>query len=701
MRKITFENKLSSLDIKSKYVISSADINELKEIINSTADKILKKIELDKIKYRYIFIKLPKDIDRHYDIEIEASTDNWIDDISIIKLSSETSKFYVFSNGVFRNLENSYISYENSDKTIVINIQNLISNPGKMALRFRFRDLKNNLWTNYYSIDLNTNTKISAKNSNFIDEKFYTVADLKYKNHIANLINYGFDLSLILDSINYTFNEKSEIKLYSFIYNGKNIIDVTDDTLYLSDDTNNLNSSILELIKTKEDKKITINSSILYNGENLSNEINIFINPIVLSDIECSFSSINYVDEPCEISVLAKYSDQSFIDIKNDENFNLNIKNGNFSFNKETGILTPLNENSIDEITISYKDHDFDEEYVEKTYILKIKGKELVNIVGKIENQYLTSINNKTTYSVSAFYSDGLIEDITFNNNLEIIIFNNKEKDYNTLSLNKANAEITSNEVLFDDIKTIDFSFLDENTNQVIHTLNKIDLINSPTFSISGKIITSNGNNYNLIDFKSMMNSMEYIMTFKTDENMSDVKKIPILRIENLTYNDNYINFDPFEEFAPNEYYKMNIYLTEPPICNNLLVDIKSKSDINSTISFKNNKNATYKLEFYPISKIENAKFIKNCMITDIDKSFDENYVIGFKDIKFNLIERVGEKRNALELIEIYGIFESSNNYEFEKKFIYDEYHDIWIISDIPLKAEKLKSLKISIAYLD
>ena len=66
MKKITFENKITSLDINSKYVISSVDVNEIKTVVNSFSNSLTEQVRLDKEKFRYIFINLPKKIDKRY-----------------------------------------------------------------------------------------------------------------------------------------------------------------------------------------------------------------------------------------------------------------------------------------------------------------------------------------------------------------------------------------------------------------------------------------------------------------------------------------------------------------------------------------------------------------------------------------------------------------------------------------------------------
>lgn len=696
MRKITFENKITSLDINSKYVISSVDVNEIKTVVNSFSNSLTEQVRLDKEKFRYIFINLPKKIDKRHDVEIEVSEDNWLNDIRTIKLSNNSDKFYIFNNGEFKHLANDYISNVESGKILVINIESLINKPTQISCRFRFKNILDNGYTEYFSVDLNTEAKVNNKELSFIGYKFFTVTNLKYKDQIINLLNFNIDLDYILNSINYIFDEKTEISLSSFIYDGKNIFDVTNLTVYSTEDEEiQLSGSIINPFKTQTFKRFIINSSINYNNENLTNKCNISLNPIYLSEIEGSFSSINYVNQSYKLKFFAKYSNQTKIDIADDSNFALIIKNNNFTYDSETHILTPIKENSIDEITILYRDHDFVNEYLEKTYTLKIEGVKLYNIVGKIENEYLTTLNNKTNYSVSAFYSDDTVKDITNDENLEITIFNNKEREYNTLSIDKINSEISVNNIIYDDAKYISFSLFDEKSNKAIHTLNKINLINSSIFSISGIIITSNGNNALFTPFNSDLKSFEIIKMHKVDEDMSDYKKIPNLSY-NILLNEDKINCNLSEYTFKNKncYYKADIYLNSTVNDNLFLTSLTLPNEFN----FYKNKN--YKLNFSTISKMEGANFSKDVLI-EIDKNFDENYIIGFKNIKFPIIDSNNQNYNIIELIGLSGIFKTSTDYEFQKSFIYDEKHDIWLIDSVPLKTNKLKSLNMNFAYLN
>ena len=184
---------------------------------------------------------------------------------------------------------------------------------------------------------------------------------------------------------------------------------------------------------------------------------------------------------------------------------------------------------------------------------------------------------------------------------------------------------------------------------------------------------------------------------------MTDVKKLQNLTFDNLNSTNSISNiaFDPFEKYAPFGYFKVDLYLTDEPTCVNFLVNSKYLSSLNKSIIFDfPNINTKYKLIFSTVSKTPGDKFIKN-LILPLNKTFDENYIIAFKNVEFNLIEKNSILITFLELIKIEGIFESSNGYEFTKEFIYDEQHNFWLIKDVPLKAIILKSLKVSIAYLE
>lgn len=699
MKKIIFENKLASLDIDSKYIVSSINVNEIKSVVNSVSNTIFEQLELDKINYRYIFIKLPNNIDKKYDIEIETSIDNWKTDIHTLKLSTDFYDFLIFENGIFKNLQNNYISPSESGKIIVVNIENLIIKTGKTLCRFKFKNIANNVYTKYFSVDLNVNTKINENKLKFINNNFFTIADLKYKDHICKLLNIGIDLNYILNSINYTFYENTEIQLFSFIYNGESIIDVTSSTNYSSNNNEIIfnEHSFIQPIKTSIFKRYEINSIINYDEKYLNCKCNICLNPIYLCDIEASFDSINYLNKPYNVNFYAKYSNQTFLNIKDDPNFIILIKNNNFSYDKNTGILTPLVENSVDEITIKYTDHDFLSEYFEKTYILKIEGKKISNIIGKINNEYLTSIDNKINYTVSAFYNDNSVEDITYNENLEVTFFNNKIKSYNTLSLNKEDAEIEINKILYNDEKFISFSFFDDKSNKTFYSLNKISLIKSSNiFSAIGIMIVSNGVELFNISFETPMKDLEEIKIKTVNEDLSQYKKISDLTYNISFPNDEY-NYDLNKHYTYNNkncYYKADIYALNLPINNKLLI----KSVILPN-SFNFYKDENYQVEFKTVSTIPGAKFAKNVEI-EVNKNFDENYIIGFKSIKFPIINK-NKKYNIIELIGLSGIFESSTEYEFEKSFIYDEFHDIWLIDSVPLKANKLKKLIMNFSYLD
>ena len=235
----------------------------------------------------------------------------------------------------------------------------------------------------------------------------------------------------------------------------------------------------------------------------------------------------------------------------------------------------------------------------------------------------------------------------------------------------------------------------DEKSNKVIHTINKITLSNSSIYSFVGKMITSNGSNLFYIPVKSELKSFEEIKQKTTLEDLSNYKKISNL-IYDIELNNNNLEYDLNKLTYNNKncYYKANIYLSLP-INDKLL--LKSVV-LPNTFDFYNDK--TYKVEFTTISKMPGAKFSKNVEI-EINKNFDENYIIGFQTIKFPIIDNGKRSYYALELIGLSGIFESSVNYEFEKSFIYDERHDLWLIDSTPLRGNKLKKLKMNFSYLE
>ena len=192
MKKITFENKSSSLNIDSKYIITSENVNEIKDVINNISDIIEEWKLSDKLKYKYIFITLPKSISKNYDLEVELSNSNWTDglEIRILKLSLNPEKFLIFEDGNFNNLTNNYISSSESGKILIIDIQTLLTNVRNINCRFRFKNNLSNSYTDYFSMDLYPNAKINEKPLNKVS--FFTIPDLKYKNHIINLLNIRF-----------------------------------------------------------------------------------------------------------------------------------------------------------------------------------------------------------------------------------------------------------------------------------------------------------------------------------------------------------------------------------------------------------------------------------------------------------------------------------------------------------------------------
>lgn len=169
--KITFNNKESSLNINSEYVLNALEINEIKEVINNISKKIDSQVKFSRF-FKYMFIYVPENIKKNSDLTIIFGDDENFTNQLEIKLSTHLIHFFYFNNinGNYEIFNKSLLDQSDAKKLLLFKLNELdnIIPQNYNYVKYFFDDTK---ILSYYNIDKN-NQKIEKNGNNFFPAKF-------------------------------------------------------------------------------------------------------------------------------------------------------------------------------------------------------------------------------------------------------------------------------------------------------------------------------------------------------------------------------------------------------------------------------------------------------------------------------------------------------------------------------------------------
>lgn len=191
--KITFKNKEDSWkrNENSKYILTAANINEIKEVVNALSDEIGESVKFSDI-YGELRLQVPNDLmmERNYDIEVEISTDSQFSTIAAsVKYSESPELFKTFNNGKWVAIPSSGINGNLSEKLVKISIGELIKDKGLTYFgRFRYNSISprsNGDW-NGFCLGSYAEGEASAKNLQdlqLLDERNNKISSIAQSEH--------------------------------------------------------------------------------------------------------------------------------------------------------------------------------------------------------------------------------------------------------------------------------------------------------------------------------------------------------------------------------------------------------------------------------------------------------------------------------------------------------------------------------------
>jgi hypothetical protein len=458
--KIEFENKEDSwlLNSNSKYVLTAANINEIKEVVNNISTE-LESMDLFSSLYKYVRIIIPDGFANgiSYECIIEMSSDmNFPQNNELTKsLSSktDTEKFRIFNNGVWAQLQNSgKLTINDINKSLKIEIKDVIdSMEHPYFLRYKFVS-DTNVSTDWIGFALGSFDNTSNMSSG--QEEIVS----------CNIVGPN------------TVTEKSEAT-YALIGVKRNgsTVNITNEATFSLIGEGTVNGSTVNFNKCHVETINVIKASATINGKTVEASIHVIVMPIVLERLNISLSQRSgqnatdndtlYENESRTFTVTAIYSNNTTSNVTNSCSVSLTMGectlSNNTLYGRGKGDIFGI-------LKVEYADPDFPD-VEQKTFVKYIKyiDNRIVSLTTTLptEVNYNTSVINPS-YVIKAVRKNGSEEDITATAIVDII--NGSE-----VTLNPSTKKMSVNKAEMYDNKTVVFIIYDKDkTCSLIHKMN-------------------------------------------------------------------------------------------------------------------------------------------------------------------------------------------------------------------------------------
>ena len=209
INKISFEDKETSLNLNSVFIVSANDANEIKLVVNNLIDFVNSRaVSIDKA-YKYLKFGVPTNLNENesYNIIIESAEDaNFSRDIHSISINSISDKFKIFENDVFVDL-NRRITKNDAGHAIVADISSILSENRKYY-RFHFESMHSSTEYKAFAIGLN----------DYVDEYDEKPVSIILNRNIESINVNDIDKAALLkisqSKLNIGFSDVTAIKAY-------------------------------------------------------------------------------------------------------------------------------------------------------------------------------------------------------------------------------------------------------------------------------------------------------------------------------------------------------------------------------------------------------------------------------------------------------------------------------------------------------
>lgn len=399
-RKITFDNKEDSVIINSdsKFVLTAANINEIKEVVNNLSDEIDNRLHFNQI-FKYSKFNVPSTLKEGctYTFELELSENEDFTDSVKFSLENNFEKFSIFENNIWKNFTSKrYIYANDKNKSLKIDLSDVISDSFKPYFG-RCR------WKNETTLEIQDYQGFSLGIFEYNDKKFDD-------NYIKEFYIVGRT----------SLNEKESISYDAFYLTSTGEkINVTSSTTFssitniCSFENNILNVPVLHTIKNE-----IIKAEFEFNSIKYIAFLNLILNPIFLENVKINGNiDTIYQNDQKHFTISAIYSDRSVKYITNKCEKILLMEECSLSGNNIIG------EGCFDEygsLVVSYVDEDFEEESITVVKYINFKTKKIKSLNVNFPTTIKGDEEN-LTYSATITYNDNSTKDVTNKINIKLI----------------------------------------------------------------------------------------------------------------------------------------------------------------------------------------------------------------------------------------------------------------------------------------
>ena len=298
---IKFEDKVPTLPIESEYIITAANINEIKDVVNRLVLKANGQKATFSDLFKFVQIVVPESLtaNKNYNLLLDFSSTSGFEanTLSSISLSSDSEKFKIFKNNEWESLSNSYVNSNDSGKDLIIDIADNLLPENPTFIRYKFTTSGET--TEYRSFAVGTNDFQTYLQ----DIPYYFITNSQtIKSDVLNSGDKDYIGNAHLMTVKVK-NATTEVipNLSAYILLNGNLTNVTPSTTFtIDDDTQPADG---------ESKLVTITATTTYNGDQYVNK---YACVVIKDKLVDSVSNMHYMMTNATAHTISSYQTTRF-----------------------------------------------------------------------------------------------------------------------------------------------------------------------------------------------------------------------------------------------------------------------------------------------------------------------------------------------------------------------------------------------------